>query len=242
MKLPKHVAIIMDGNGRWAQARKHNRLFGHLRGARAAKDIIEYSCSLGIENLTLFAFSAENWNRPKTEISFLMKLLHRQLRKERFNLIKNNIKFHCLGNVNKLPKEVQSEVIQTIQETNHCTGMNLVFALSYGGRQEITLAMQKIAEKVSRGEIKPEEITENLISNKIESAFLPNPDLIIRTSGESRLSNFFLWQAAYSEIMIHPKMWPDFDTNDFFQCLNKFKTINRRFGRTQEQVNVENTL
>ncbi len=228
----------MDGNGRWAKARHHNRFFGHVRGAKAAKRIIEESSRLGVENLTLFTFSTENWERPETEVSFLMTLLARRLRRERAPLIKNNIRFRCIGDLNKLPALVRSEVDKTIEETKNCTGMNLVFALSYSGRQEITQTVQALAEKVKSGELQPQDISAEMFSQSLPSSFIPDPDLIIRTSGESRISNFFLWQAAYSEIYISSKMWPDFDEVDLREALTKFSNKERRFGKTSEQIQI----
>lgn len=235
-RLPQHLAIIMDGNGRWATGRGHNRFFGHVRGAKAAKRIIEESTRLGIKNLTLFTFSTENWERPQEEVSFLMSLLARRLRRERSSLIKNNIRFRCIGELDRLPKSVLDEVQKTISETESCTGMNLVFALSYGGRQDLVEATKKVAAQVESGLLKPDQISEDLIKQNLATNFMPDPDLIIRTSGESRISNFFLWQAAYSEIYITPKMWPEFDETDLAQALATYARKERRFGKTSEQI------
>jgi undecaprenyl diphosphate synthase len=231
---PDHIAIIMDGNGRWAKAKGNNRLYGHVRGARVAKKIIEHCSRINIKTLTLFAFSTENWFRPKEEVNFLMRLLSRHLRREKHNLVKNNIRFHCIGNFNRLPKEVHSIVLETIEETRNNTGLNLVFALSYGGRQEILQATQKICEQVKSGILEPDQVTEEVFCQALDSSFLPDPDLIIRTSGEYRISNFFLWQAAYSELFILEKMWPDFSTNDLDQALKLFASRQRRFGRVHQ--------
>ncbi|OFZ19379.1 MAG: di-trans,poly-cis-decaprenylcistransferase [Bdellovibrionales bacterium RBG_16_40_8] len=231
MNLPKHLAIIMDGNGRWATARKHSRLYGHVRGARAAKKIITAAAELGLPNLTLFTFSTENWSRPELEVSFLMKLLERQILREQSTLMKNNMRFQVVGSMQKLPESTRKVINATIDLTSGNTGMNLVFALSYGGRQEITQCVRTIAEKVRSGQLSPEEITESVIVQNIESNFLPEPDLIIRTSGEKRLSNFFLWQAAYSEIYFLDKMWPDFTKDDLYAALSSYTKRERRFGR-----------
>lgn len=231
MKQPQHIAIIMDGNGRWAQSRGHHRVFGHIRGARTAKNIIEHCARLGVPYLTLFAFSTENWFRPLEEVQFLMKLLSRHLRRETRTLMKNNICFRCIGNLERLPESVRAVVEETIELTKDNTGMTVVFALSYGGRQEIKNAMTRIARRIEKGLLKADQIDESLISNELDSSFLPDPDLIIRTSGESRISNFFLWQSAYSELYISPKLWPDFTEQDFDMAVRSFNTRERRFGR-----------
>lgn len=226
----------MDGNGRWAEALGHNRLFGHVRGARVAKNIIEGCAARGIKFLTLFAFSTENWLRPSEEVSLLMRLLFLRLNRERSNLIRNNIKFRCIGNLERLPLEVRNTVLKTVRETDHCTGMTLTFALSYGGRQEITGAVRDIAQLVKSGRLDPDEITTEMVAGHMESAFLPDPDLIIRTSGESRLSNFFLWSAAYSELLIVEKMWPAFTLTDLDAAIQEYDGRERRFGRTSAQL------
>jgi len=236
LNLPKHLAIIMDGNGRWANARGHNRLFGHVRGAKRAKFVIEECARTGIENLTLFTFSTENWRRPTQEVDFLMGLLQKQLKKEVRNLIENNIRFRCIGDLSRLPKSVRAQAESTIAETAACTGMNLTFALNYGGQQEILQAAKSLAFKTAHGTLNPEAITEKDLSAEMESAFGPDPDLIIRTSGESRLSNFFLWQAAYSEFYVTQTHWPDFQKKDLVKALEWFSKIERRFGRTGIQV------
>ena len=236
MKLPKHVAIIMDGNGRWAKARGHNRFFGHIRGASRAKMIIEESARLGLDSLTLFTFSTENWKRPQDEVSFLMLLLKKRLKRETRNLVQNNIRFDCIGDVSQLPMSVLEQVNETKRLTKNNTGMKLTFALNYGGRQEILDAVQGLAQKVKNAEMSPEDISEDSISSSLQSSYLPDPDLIIRTSGESRLSNFFLWQAAYSEFYVTPVFWPDFTTDDLHKALEDFQKTERRFGKTSEQL------
>lgn len=237
MNSPKHIAIIMDGNGRWAEAHGHHRFFGHIRGARVAKSMIEACAERKIEFLTLFAFSTENWSRPKSEVNLLMKLLRSRLNRERAQLIKNNIRFRCIGDIGRLPHPVRETVNETIDKTNHCTGMTLIFALSYGGRQEISSAAQKIARLVQDGQLQPQDITEELFATHLESSFFPDPDIIIRTSGECRVSNFFLWQAAYSELMIVPKMWPEFTAEDLDLAITNFASRERRFGKTSAQLN-----
>ncbi|MGE0763947.1 MAG: polyprenyl diphosphate synthase [Bdellovibrionales bacterium] len=230
------MAIIMDGNGRWAEGRGHHRVYGHVRGATVAKKIIEECARRKIQNLTLFTFSTENWLRPSTEVSFLMGLLARRLKRETPMLVKNNIRFHCIGEIERLPRAVQERVADTIRQTAHCSGMNLTFALSYGGRQELTAAVRRLAQQAAQGEIKPHDIDEATLAASLESSFLPDPDLIVRTSGEHRLSNFFLWQAAYSEIHVCEKPWPEFDSVELDRSLQIFAGRERRFGRTSAQI------
>jgi undecaprenyl diphosphate synthase len=239
LKLPKHLAIIMDGNGRWANARGHNRLFGHVRGAKRAKFVIEECARLGVENLTLFTFSTENWRRPSQEVNFLMALLKKQLKKEVRNLIDNNIRFRCIGDLSRLPSAVRQQVEETISETAHCSGMSLNFALNYGGQQEILNATKSLMQKALDGRIQPEQVSEQTISDELESSFSPFPDLIVRTSGESRLSNFFLWQAAYSEFYVTDVHWPEFQRDELMKALNWFAKTERRFGMTSRQVRVQ---
>ena len=236
--LPKHLAIIMDGNGRWAELRRRDRTFGHLKGARVAKSIIETCAQMNIPQLTLYAFSTENWLRPKMEVTFLMILLARHLRLERRNLMKNNIRFSVIGEIERLPAAVLEEVHKTIEMTSANTGMSLTFALSYGGRQEITNAMRSIAEDVAAGKISADAISEEFIGQRLQSASVHanDPDLIIRTSGEYRLSNFMLWQAAYSELYITPTLWPEFGAEELRVAFSQFGNRERRFGRTTAQV------
>lgn len=236
MSNPRHLAIIMDGNGRWAKARRHGRIFGHIRGAKVAKNIIEECAQLKIPYLTLFAFSTENWFRPVEEVSFLMHLLQRQLLKERETLMKNNIRFQTIGDVRRLPPQVQDIVRETIEVTGNNTGMILTFALSYGGRQELTEMVKEVARQVSAGELKVEDIEEAAVAGLLPTSMLPDPDLIIRTSGERRISNFFLWQAAYSEIEFEPTSWPEFTTERLRHILSQFASRERRYGRTSEQI------
>lgn len=229
----------MDGNGRWAQARGHNRFYGHIRGARIAKNIIEECTRLKIPHLTLFAFSTENWLRPSTEVNFLMYLLKRHLKRERKNLIKQNIRFTCIGDASALPEEIREEVRLTEEATARNTGMRLVFALSYGGRQELVQAAQQLALDVISNKIHPSEIDEAALRARLPSQFLPDPDLILRTSGENRISNFFLWQAAYSEFIFESVPWPDFNISKLHEVLAKFAHRERRYGKTHEQVSLK---
>ncbi len=236
MKIPAHLAIIMDGNGRWAETHCRERTFGHLRGARIAKTMIEHCADLGVKHLTLYAFSTENWLRPKQEVHFLMTLLARHLRKERASLMKNNIRFTTIGELDRLPAPVVAEVRKTVLETSRNTGLRLVFALSYGGRQEITRTVQYLAAEVAAGRLASTAITEELITSSLQTGDMPDPDLIIRTSGESRLSNFLMWQAAYSEFYVTQLLWPDFTITDLEAAFRYYGTRERRFGRTTAQM------
>lgn len=238
MKLPKHLAIIMDGNGRWAKARGHNRFFGHVRGARVVKNLITECTNLNLKYLTLYTFSTENWFRPPEEVSFLMMLLQRKLRRERDLLVKKNVRFRVIGDLGRLPAYVREEALRTIEATAANTGMVLTFALSYGGRQEIVQMTKALAAKVACGELNPEDITEAVISENMPSSFLPDPDIILRTSGEERLSNFFLWQAAYSEIYFEEVAWPDFTVEHLHETFRRYAHCERRFGRTSDQMEV----
>ncbi len=236
LKLPRHLAIIMDGNGRWATARRHNRVYGHLKGAKVAKTVIEECARLKLPFLTLFAFSTENWLRPAAEVNFLMHLLVRQLRREKATLMRNNIRFYSIGDLTRLPNAVRTVVNETTEATQNNTGMVLTFALSYGGRQELTEVARELVRKAKAGEISENEVDEAALARMLPSSFLPDPDLIVRTSGESRISNFFLWQSAYSEIFFEEKSWPDFSLMDLNNIFVNFSARERRFGRTSEQV------
>lgn len=231
----------MDGNGRWAQRRKHNRFFGHVRGAKVARQIIEAAVERKIPYLTLYTFSSENWNRPEREVRFLMSLLARQLRRELKTLQDNNIRFRVIGDLERLPTEVASVVRQTVESTKDNSGMTLVFALSYGSRQELRKATQKLARQVQGGHLDVADIDEDLISACLESAFMPDPDLVIRTSGESRMSNFLLWQSAYSEFFVTQTLWPDFTVTELDEALTIFSGRERRFGRVPEGLDVSIT-
>lgn len=236
MTLPRHLAIIMDGNGRWAKARHHNRVFGHIRGARVAKRVIEECARLKVPHLTLFAFSSENWFRPMAEVSLLMHLLKRQLLREKETLKRHRIRFQSIGELERLPTDVRKIVIETAAETAHHDGMVLTFALSYGGRQEITEMAREVARQARLGLLNENDLDEATVAGLLPSSFLPDPDLIIRTSGESRISNFFLWQSAYSEIEFEAKSWPEFQLDDLHRILRDFRARERRFGRISEQL------
>lgn len=234
MKLPRHLAIIMDGNGRWAQVRGKPRTFGHIKGARVAKQIITECSNLGMSYLTLYAFSSENWLRPEAEVSFLMNLLRRYLKKETQNLVKQNIRFDTIGQINLLPKDL----IESIEYAKNCTAKNtglvLTFAISYGSRTEIVTAARMIAEKVKMGLLDVESIDEQTVSENLETSNIPDPDFILRTSGENRLSNFLLWQAAYSEFYFCSTLWPDFTTEDLHSAFDSFQSRKRRFGGIED--------
>jgi undecaprenyl diphosphate synthase len=236
MAIPEHIAIIMDGNGRWAQQHQRPRIFGHIKGARIAKRIITKSAELNIKNLTLYAFSSENWLRPADEVSFLMKLLGRYLKREKASLVRENIKFKVIGDITRLPELVIEQINNCIEITKNNTGLTLTFALNYGGRQEIVFAIQKIAKKIKEDKFLIEKITEETVAQFIESESVGSPDLLIRTSGEMRLSNFLIWQAAYSELYFTKTLWPDFSVKDYEVAIANYEQRERRFGKTSDQV------
>jgi len=233
--LPRHIAIIMDGNGRWAEKRRHNRIFGHTRGVNSAREITRECAKLGVEALTLYTFSTENWQRPTTEVNFLMKLLLRYLKNETAELVENNLRFRVLGFARMLPVNIQEELARLEEATRNNTGMFVNIALSYGSRQEITEAVKKISAKVLSGELKAEAITEELISAHLFTADCPDPDLIIRTGGDQRISNFLLWQAAYSELYFTEVCWPDFGVNHLKKALEEYDSRERRFGKVNHE-------
>ncbi len=237
MKPLQHLAIIMDGNGRWAKARNQPRTYGHIKGARVAKKIITACADLGIKHLTLYTFSTENWFRPAQEVSFLMRLLKRYLEKEKLNLIRKNIRFEAIGDLDKLPLQVRTEVQKAILETQVNTGLHLTFALSYGSRWEITQACKAIAQKVAEGSLKPGNIDESLINSHLFTFPNPAPDLVIRTSGEKRISNFLLWQSAYSEFAFTQTLWPDFSQDELGSILSQYYHRERRFGKVIDNEN-----
>jgi undecaprenyl diphosphate synthase len=232
--LPTHVAIIMDGNGRWAKKRYMSRIEGHRKGSEAVKDIVRTSREIGIPWLTLYAFSEENWKRPKTEIRALMKLLMRFLKDELRQMQENGIRLRSIGKTEKLPDDTRAALLDVIQKTAANRDMTLTLALSYGGRQEILDSIKKIAAKIETRAITANDITERLISDSLYAADMPDPDLLIRTSGEYRISNFLLWQIAYTEIYITPTLWPDFRKDDFLAAIQDFQQRERRFGASYE--------
>ena len=235
-EMPKHVAIIMDGNGRWAQQQGKNRLVGHEAGAKAVRRTVEAAAKLGIKHLTLYAFSTENWKRPKVEVATLMTLLVRNLRRELARMTKNNIRLSAIGSLDKLPNKVRHELLEVIEKTQINTGTNLTLALSYGAREEIKQAVIDISKKVKNSIINVESIDETIINEHLYTQYLPDVDLLIRTSGEVRISNFLLWQIAYAELYFTDVMWPAFDEHELHQAIKSYLKRERRFGKTSEQL------
>jgi len=229
-KLPAHVAIIMDGNGRWAKKRLLNRINGHEKGSETVRTIVRTCRQIGISYLTLYAFSTENWQRPKTEVKALMAFLKKFLQSERKEMVENNIRLRVIGQLDRLPTEVREALDQTMAATREQTGMNLILALSYGGRAEIVRMVQEVAEKIKRGIIDPQAVNEGLVSDHLYTRDIPDPDLLIRTSGEMRISNFLLWQIAYTELFVTTTLWPDFSKEELLQILKDFQARVRRFG------------
>ena len=234
--IPSHLAIIMDGNGRWARQRGQHRVFGHKNGVEAVRRVIENSARLGVKFLTLYAFSTENWKRPKTEVDTLMRLLVTSLRKEFNTLNQNNIRLKAIGRLDALPDRVSKELEESIQMMSGNTGMTLTIALSYGSREELTSAFQSIAIKVKNNIISADDIDDTIINNHLYTHDLPDVDLLIRTSGEQRISNFLLWQIAYAELYFTDVLWPDFDAEHLFEAIRNYQNRERRFGKTSEQL------
>jgi undecaprenyl diphosphate synthase len=232
--LPRHVAVIMDGNGRWAQQRGLPRIEGHRRGVQSVRSIIEEGCRLGIGQLTLYCLSTENWKRPQTELDFLMTLLHRYLLAEREEIMEQNIRFTVIGKREGLPPRVLDEIDENIRLSQHNTGMTLCLAINYSGRSEMIEAVRNIAAQVKAGTLAPEDIDESAISDALFTAGMPDPDLLIRTAGEMRVSNFLLWQISYAELWVTPKCWPDFDAATLQEALRDFAKRERKFGALKE--------
>ena len=235
-RLPQHLAIIMDGNGRWAKSKGMLRIFGHENGAKSVREVVESSARLGIPYLTLYAFSTENWNRPKSEVSTLMKLLMNSLRNEAKTLMENNIRLNAIGNLDMLPRQAKKELLDVIRMTRNNTRMTLTMALSYGSRDEIIGAVRDIATKVKNNIISEGDIDESIINQHLYTHNLPDVDLLIRTSGEHRISNFLLWQIAYAELYFTDVLWPDFREKDLVRALADYQKRERRFGKTSEQI------
>lgn len=235
-RLPKHIAIIMDGNGRWAKQKGRLRVFGHENGTKSVRQITETCAELGISCLTLYAFSTENWNRPKIEVQTLMKLLISSLKKEINTLQDNNIKLNAIGDLEQLPNSVRKELLEVIDKTSNNTRMTLTLALSYGSRSEIINAVKEISIKVKNNIISPEKIDESIFNKHIYTQNLPDVDLLIRTSGEQRISNFLLWQIAYAELYFTKVLWPDFTKEHLYEAIVVFQNRERRFGKTSEQL------
>jgi len=234
-KIPRHVAIIMDGNGRWAAQFGNERSFGHEHGVKAVRSVVEGAGEIGIEYLTLYAFSTENWSRPKEEVDALMGLLVHAISEETDELKKSNVRLKVIGDVKSLPQNVQDKLAWSIDKLNSCTGLTLVLALSYSSKWEIVEAVKRIAEQVKLGKMEPEEIDCDMMDCFLNTSEMPDPELLIRTSGESRISNFLLWQIAYAELYFTPKLWPDFRKEDLFEAIYDFQNRERRFGKTSQQ-------
>jgi len=234
--LPKHIAVIMDGNGRWAKRQGFLRVKGHETGAKAVRETVEVCAEIGIQNLTLFAFSTENWNRPKLEVKTLMNLLVSSLKKEIKTLMNNNIKLNAIGCLDNLPSKAKKELQEVIEKTSSNSRMVLTLALSYGSREELVSTMKSVAEKVKDGSLDVNDINEDTINNHLYTNNLPDVDLLIRTSGEERISNFLLWQIAYAELYFTPTLWPDFRKENLLEAVLNYQNRERRFGKTSEQL------
>ena len=239
-RLPTHLAIIMDGNGRWAQQRMLKRIVGHQRGAETVKMVVEQASLLGIKYLTLFAFSSENWLRPAIEVRALMALLKKYIRQETARMMRKNIRYNVIGNRSDLPEDVDQTLEEAIQKTSKNTGMVLTLALSYGGRQELSMAATRLARDVTSGKLTADDISIDVFGSYLDTGGLPDPDFLIRTSGEMRISNFLLWQLAYTELYFTDTNWPDFTINEFHKALADFQSRERRFGKTSDQLSTRN--
>ena len=235
-RLPKHIAIIMDGNGRWAKKHSMPRVFGHRNGVKAVREVAEASAELGIKYLTLYAFSKENWKRPKAEVNTLMKLFVNTVGEELETLNKNNIRLEAIGDLKSLPESTYKALMKGIDSTRNNNHMTLVLALNYSSRWELTKMTKSLAEKAVRGDIDIAQISQNLIANELETSRYPDPELMIRTSGEHRISNFLLWQLSYAELIFSPILWPDFRKRDLYECIYEYQNRERRFGMTGEQL------
>ena len=234
-RLPRHIAMIMDGNGRWAQKKGGERLFGHRNGVESVRQVMEAAGELGVEYLTLYAFSTENWSRPRTEIDGLMALLTSTIKKETANLNENNVRLLVIGNITDLPSSVQKHLAEAIQSTSRNTGLKLVLGLSYSGRWEITEAVKKMCREAASGQLDPDSIDSCLLESYLNSAFMPDPELLIRTSGERRISNFLLWKLAYTELYFTPVLWPDYRKEHFYEAIIDYQRRERRFGKVNEK-------
>ena len=235
-RVPEHIAIIMDGNGRWAKKQGKERFFGHQQGVEAVRTVIKAASKVGVKYLTLYTFSTENWNRPKEEVDALMYLLVTAVRNELESLKENQVRMKAIGDLDSLPTECYNEFQHLVEETANDTGLTVILALSYSGRSELTHAARKMAEEVKNGQLNPEDITPEVVSKHLYDSEIPDPDILIRTGGEYRISNFLLWQLAYSEFFFLPIMWPEFQKEDLWQVILDFQNRERRFGKTGEQV------
>ena len=235
-KVPQHVAIIMDGNGRWAKQRNKDRIYGHREGVKSAKEVVEAAGEIGVKYLTLYAFSSENWQRPEQEVKALMQLLVQEISQELDRFKQENIRLKVIGDLSRLEPEVYQAVQRAIEQTSNNDRMTIVIALSYGARQEIVNAVRKIAQKVKQGQLDPSEINEQIFANHLYTAGIPDPDFLIRTSGELRISNFLLWQLSYTELYFTKILWPDFRKEQFFEAIYNFQQRERRYGKISEQL------
>lgn len=235
-RLPKHIAVIMDGNGRWAKEQGKPRIFGHRSAIKSVREVSEACAELGVSYLTLYAFSTENWSRPMDEVGGLMKLFGESMVNERETLLKNDVSFMVRGDLARLPKPIYDKMMELIDATKHCKRMELNLALSYSGRWDITQAARKLAQQVKDGKMNPEDIDENTFASSLVTAGMPDPELLIRTSGELRISNFLMWQLAYSELYFTNKYWPDFRKEDLYAAIVDYQHRERRFGKTSEQL------
>lgn len=240
-EIPRHIAIIMDGNGRWAKRRGMPRIAGHKEGVNSVRDIVEACAQLGVKYLTLYAFSTENWNRPKEEVSLLMRLLLKALRDERDRLHQNEVQLKAIGDIAKLPQDVQDELLDAITMMEKNSGLTLILALSYSGRWDITNGVRRMVDDIKSGVVRKEDITEQLIGAYLSTRDLPDPDLLIRTSGELRISNFLLWQVAYAELVISDEYWPAFRRKNLYAAIGEFQKRERRFGLVSEQLSKTNS-
>jgi len=236
-RLPRHVAIIMDGNGRWAKTHGFIRSVGHENGVTTVRQITEIASELGIGYLTLYTFSTENWSRPQDEVDALMNLIVVSIEQQTPDLIKNNVRLTTIGNMERMPQFARERLAKCMSDTSHCTGLVLCLALSYSARWEIVEACKKLANQAVKGELNPDDINDEVLSAALETKDMPDPDLLIRTAGDERISNFLLWQIAYSELYFTPKYWPDFTKEDFCDAIVDFQSRERRFGKTSEQIN-----
>ena len=235
-RIPAHIAIIMDGNGRWAKSRGLDRSAGHVEGVNTVRQITEAASELGVKFLTLYTFSTENWNRPQEEVDALMDLIAVAIERETPDLIKNNVSLRMIGDTDRMPDNALQRLKQCISDTSHCTGLTLVLALSYSARWDIVNATKQIARKVAEGSLQPSSIDDSIIAQHLSTSFMPDPDLLIRTGGDMRVSNYLLWEIAYTEIFVTPTFWPDFTKSDFANAIASFQQRQRRFGLTGEQV------
>ena len=235
-RIPAHVAIIMDGNGRWAQARGLNRSFGHAEGVKTVRRITEAASELGVKFLTLYTFSTENWNRPQAEVDTLMHLIVDAIERETPDLIKNNVRLLTIGDLERMPQSARERLERCMDDTAACTGLRLVLALSYSARWDLTRAARRIAAMAAEGKVGPGQVDDALVASQLSTAFMPDPDLLIRTGGDMRVSNFLLWEIAYSEIEVTPTYWPDYSKDDFAKAIADFQRRQRRFGLTGEQA------